>query len=288
MQSDLAALAQKFPDQLTLSSIGKSENGADLTLAVMGNPNAAKKVFLQSTMHAREFIVTQLTLAQIDYMLHHQSERLPNSTLTIGELLDRVCFHIVPMSNPDGVEIVQTNKVPDELSHLISADKAAIWKANGKGVDLNANFDADWDQYGSSKTKPSHMGFKGTAPECAAEAKALADYLRANDFDLILSYHTSGSVIYWSYGGDECQAVNDLNYDLSRRLSVVSAFSINGQPGTSTAGLKDWAIQALKTPSLTIEFGAGISPLLLREFDQIWVRGRDMLSVCGEWVLDRA
>ncbi len=234
-------------------------------------------------------MVTEVTLAQIDYMLHHQSERLPNSTLTIGELLERVCFHIVPMSNPDGVEIVRTGKVPAALSNRYDAYYAPLWKANAKGIDLNANFDADWEKYDSiaDANKLGYMGYKGTAPECAAESKALADYLRANAFDLILSYHTSGSVIYWSFGGDECDEVNALNYDLARKLALSSDFTVNQQIGSSTAGLKDWAIQTLKTPSLTIEFASADSPVMLREFDQIWARGRDMLSLCGEWVLEQ-
>lgn len=287
MQTDLAELAQRYPDLLSLSSIGKSEEGRDLTLAVLGNPNAEKKIFLQSTIHAREYIVTELTMAQIDYMLAHTDVSLPDQSMTIGELLNKVCFYIVPMSNPDGVEIVQTGVIPSSLRPLISANKARIWKANAKGIDLNANFDADWDKYGSDKTSPDYMSYKGTSPECAAESKALADYLRANSFDLILSYHTSGSIIYYSYGGAECKVVNDLNYALSCRLSILSGFTINRQPSSSTAGLKDWAIQTLKTPSLTIEFASTSAPVLQREFDQIWVRTRDMLSLCGLWTIEQ-
>ncbi len=287
MQTDLQQLAQAYPSLLHLSSIGFSEEGRELTLAILGNENANRKIFLQAAIHAREYMVTEITMAQIDYMLTHQSEQLPDSELTIGELLTQVCFHIVPMSNPDGVVIVQSGKIPAAFSDRYPDNIATIWKANAKGIDLNANFDADWENYGSKVNEPAYMSYKGSSPECAAESKALADYLRANQFDLILSYHTSGSVIYWSFGGNECAEVNRQNYDLACQLSVGSGFTVSKQASTSTAGLKDWAITALKTPSLTIEFAAASSPIMQREFDQIWARGRDMLSVCGRWVLDQ-
>lgn len=285
MQSDLAALCRKYPALLSLSSIGKSEEGRDLTLAVLGNPNAEKRIFLQSTIHAREYIVTELTMAQIDYMLAHADKSLPDQRMTVREMLDRVCFHILPMSNPDGVEIVQTGVIPRALAPFVSADKARIWKANAKGIDLNANFDADWDRYCSTDA-PDSMRYKGSAPESAAESKALADHLRAHRFDLILSYHTSGSIIYWSYGGDECKAVNDRNYALACLLSAHSGYTVSRQPTSSTAGLKDWAIQTLKTPSLTIEFASDSAPVMQSEFDEIWARTRDLLSLCGQWVIE--
>ncbi|MGM9647464.1 MAG: M14 family zinc carboxypeptidase [Eubacteriales bacterium] len=192
MQTDLQTLAQKFPDLLTLSSIGKSEEGRDLTLAILGNPNAEHKIFLQASIHGREHIVTQIAMGEIDYILHHQDTVLENG-MTIAALLDAVAIHIVPMSNPDGVTISQTGTLPPPFADQYDQSKAELWKANAKGIDLNANFDAMWDKYESmyQSTSPAFAGYKGTAPECAAESKALAEHLRANDFDLTLSYHTA-------------------------------------------------------------------------------------------------
>lgn len=288
MQSDLAALAEQFPDLLTLSSIGKSEEGRDLTLAILGNPEAEHSVFMQASIHAREHVVSLLAMSEIDYILHHTDTVLDNG-MTIAELLREVSINIVPMSNPDGVTISQTATLPAPFADRYNRNNAIQWKANVNGIDLNANFDADWDRYQSSfqSTAPAYAGFKGTSPECAAESKALADYLRANAFDLTLSYHTSGSLIYWSYDYENHPEVNKRCRDIAELLSDKTGFTLGAQASTSTAGLKDWAIQSLGIPSLTIEFAVSSAPAPLREFEQTWARGKYTLLTSALWAREQ-
>ncbi len=286
MQTDLAILAEKFPDRLTLSSIGKSEEGRDLTLCLLGNPEAERNILMQASIHAREHVVTQIAVGEIDYILHHQDMVLDNG-MTVAELLDSVCIHIVPMSNPDGVTISQTGVMPPPFSDLYSSDTATTWKANAKGIDLNANFDAFWDRYGSiyDSFSPSPAGYRGTAPECAAESKALGDYLRSMPFDLTLSYHTCGTLIYWSFDYENHPEVNQKSYEAAQFLSQKSGFNLGEQVTNSTAGFKDYAMQTLGIPSLTIEFSMEDSPAPLSEFELTWARAKETLLTCAQWVL---
>lgn len=288
MQADLVTLAGLYPDLLTLSSIGKSEEGRDLTLCVLGNPEAERKIFLQASIHGREHVVTLLTLCEIDYLLSHQDMVLEDGS-TVSERLSNVAIHIVPMSNPDGVTISQTGILPEKFAQIYgdSAEVARLWKANANGIDLNANFDADWKDYQSiyESSSPAFAGYKGEAPECAAESKALAEYLRANQFDLTLSYHTSGSLIYWAYDYESLPEVNEQCHDIANRLSEFNGYILGEQETTSTAGLKDYAIQALHTPSLTMEFALSDAPAPLSEFEQIWARGKHTLLISAQWVI---
>ena len=286
MLNDLQTLADKFPDLLKLSSIGTSEQGRDLTLCLLGNPEAERNILMQASIHGREHVVTQVAVGEIDYILHHQDMVLDNG-MTVAELLDKVCFHIVPMSNPDGVTISQTGVMPPPFSDQYSKNTAPVWKANANGVDLNANFDAFWDKYGSiyDSYTPSYAGYRGTAPECAAESKALAGYLRSADFDLTLSYHTSGSLIYWSFDYDNCPEVNRKSYEVGQLLSKKNGYLLGEQRTNSTAGFKDYAMQALGIPSLTIEFAIGSAPVKFSEFEQIWERGKLTLLTCAQWTL---
>ena len=288
MQADLKILADKFPDQLTLSSIGKSEQGRDLTLCLLGNPNAEKNILLQAAIHGREHVVTQIAVGEIDYILHHQDMVLANG-MTVADLLEVVCIHIIPMSNPDGVTISQTQTVPDAFADLYEGQSeiANTWKANANGVDLNANFDADWERYNSiyESTSPAFAGYKGDSPECAAESKALADYLRSMQFDLTLSYHTSGSVIYWSYDYDNHATVNQKSKEIAELISAENGFSLGKQATSSTAGFKDYAMQAYDIPSLTIEFSQVDSPAPFSEFELTWARGKNTLLISAQWVL---
>lgn len=287
MNADLAELAKEFPDQLTLSDIGKSEEGRVLTLAILGNPQAKRKIYVSAAIHAREHMTATLAVAQIEYLLRNPDLAVGTDGMTVKKILSEVCFYIIPMSNPDGVTIAQTGVIPDAFKSKYSSKYAPIWKANANGIDLNANFDAEWSKYGgaSAPKTPGYMGYKGTAPECAAESKALADFLRSMDFDLVLCYHCSGSVIYWSYGNNT--AINNRCLELAKLLCMDSGFTLGSQSAKSTAGLKDYAISKLGIPSLTIEFGATECPLSYREFENIWARGKDTLLTSALWVLEQ-
>ncbi len=287
MMTDLAILAEKFPDRLTLSSIGTSEEGRDLALAILGNPDAEHKVFLQAAIHGREHVVSQIAMGEIDYILHHWDMELENG-MTVGELLDQVAIHVVPMSNPDGVTISQTATLPPPFASKYTSNTAVLWKANAKGIDLNGNFDALWEKYDSiyHSTSPAYAGYKGTAPECASESKALADHLRAGDFDATLSYHTSGSLIYWSFQYDQLKQVNDKSKSLGTAISKKTGYGLGNQASSSTAGFKDYAMMALGIPSLTIEFAINDAPAPMREYEQIWARGKNTLLTTAQWVLE--
>lgn len=289
MNADLAALAAEFPELLSISSIGKSELGKELTLAVLGNKNAEKKIFVSAAIHAREHMTALYSVAQIEYMLRNRDKTCDGVSYTIGELLEKTCIYIVPMSNPDGVEIVQTGVIPDAFKdkYLSSTlDIASLWKANALGVDLNTNFDADWDKAdkkpNASKT-PGYLGYKGTSPECAAESKALAEFVREYDFDLVLCYHTQGSVIYWEYGNNK--KVIAASKQLAERLAAPSGYVLDDPGSTSVAGLKDYVMSKLETPSLTIEFGTEAAPGPLRDFNNIWARTKDTLVISADWLL---
>ena len=286
MNSDLRKLAEEFPNLLSVTSIGKSELGKELTLAVLGNPNAKKRVFISAAIHAREHMTATISVAQIEYMLRNPNEKLSGDGLTFAQLLDKTCFYILPMSNPDGIEIAQTGVIPEGFRNKYGSRYASIWKANALGTDLNMNFDAEWEKAGNTSTAsktPAYLGYKGTAPESAAESKAIAEYVRNGNFDLVLCYHTHGSVIYWNYGNDK--KVINKSCDIARRVAAESGYVLDEQGSTSVAGLKDYVMSKLKIPSLTIEFGSESSPLNIRDFDNIWVRTKNILAVSAIWLV---
>lgn len=290
MNADLASLAVEFPELLSISSIGKSELGKELTLAILGNKNAEKKIFVSAAIHAREHMTALYSVAQIEYMLRNPDKTCDGVSYTIGELLEKTCIYVVPMSNPDGIEIVQTGVIPDAFKDKYSSsplDIASLWKANALGIDLNNNFDAEWDKVdkkpNASKT-PGYLGYKGTSPECAAESKALADFVREYDFDLVLCYHTQGSVIYWEYGDNK--KVIAQSKQLAERIAASSGYILDDPGSTSVAGLKDYVMSKLETPSLTIEFGTEAAPGPLRDFNNIWARTKDALVISADWLLE--
>ena len=70
----------------------------------------------------------------------------------ISEVWDASSIYIVPMVNPDGIELVLSGLSPDNPNYsrkLIqwnngSTDFSDNWQANNRGVDLNHNYNAGW------------------------------------------------------------------------------------------------------------------------------------------------
>ena len=141
---------------------------------------------------------------------------------------------IIPLVNPDGVEISRTMR--------------PLWKANARGVDLNCNFDADW---GSGRLNTKVRGSEnciGDCPFSEAETSALRDFtLKVNPF-VTLSFHTKGEEIYWQYDGRG-----------DKRGAEILAAATGYRPMPvfgSAGGYKDWCIKKLRIPAYTIECGS--------------------------------
>jgi g-D-glutamyl-meso-diaminopimelate peptidase len=156
-----------------------------------------------------------------------------------------------------------------------------MWKANGLGVDLNRNFDAAWKST-SGRVNPSSERYKGTQPLSAAESAALAAYTIALMPDVTISWHSTGSVIYYEYG--KKKAVNAASKSLGQAVEAVSGYPLIGFSGLDAAGYKDWCMDTLEIPSLTMELGCGACPLPEREIYSIFARNIRVMPAISQWI----
>ena len=283
MLLDIATLAETYPDVITVGSIGLSEDGRNLPVILLGDKDAPYQVLVQGTVHAMEHMCTWLLMSMTEY---HAAR---------GGITD-VCFHIIPMMNPDGVILSQTGEMNELQQAIYQSDIAAgyegfnteyytkRWKANGHGVDINRTFDAGWELT-NSRYAPSSKLYKGTQPFDCAEAVALRDYTLSQSFDVTVSYHAMGSVIFWEYG--QRKDVNSASYSLAQELATVTGYVLNGSSGVDAAGYKDWAIDALGIPSVTMEIGFSEVPLAYNELDNIFSRNVNILPAIAKWLSDQ-
>lgn len=279
---DLREMAQRYPRQITLDTIGESELGTQIPVLRIGEADAEYHVLLQAAVHGREHLTSWLLAALTDYWVDYGLE-------DFGD----ICWHIIPMVNPDGVTISQTQILTDDQWEIYRNDLAAgytilseqeyamRWKANGLGEDINRNFPAGWE-YIDDRTGPSSERWQGSEPFSTAEARALRDYTLAYDFNVTISYHSSGSIIYYEYG--DRQPANALSEELGLAAGAVTGYPLEGSHTVDGAGYKDWAIDSLGIPSLTIEIGCQESALEKRELYSIFIRNYRILPAIARWI----
>lgn len=104
MVDDIYELCSTYPDLMDYLIIGQSADYRDIYAIEFGNPNADRHILMQASMHAREYVTTQLVMKMLEYYAYYYDTGTYNG-VTYRELFDDVCLHIVPMVNPDGVVI---------------------------------------------------------------------------------------------------------------------------------------------------------------------------------------
>ena len=165
------------------------------------------------------------------------------------------------------------------------------WKANGRGVDLNRNFDARWDEQTEERATagPDYAFYRGENPESEPETQALVEL--TNDFgpDSTISYHSRGEYVYW-YFGQTGEAL-DRDETLALRIRDLTGYACLTRENAdvdSFAGYKDWCVEKLGIPAFTIENGAnewGV-PVPIEHFDEIYRCSRDITALVA-WELNR-
>jgi g-D-glutamyl-meso-diaminopimelate peptidase len=265
--------AAMYPEFTKLEQIGKSVEGRPIYAIRLGN--GKKEVLFDASLHAREHMSTNVVLEMLDTYGFHYLNKTNYAGFNVRSTLDSVSIWFVPMMNPDGVTLVQSGakavKNGALATRINGSSNFARWKANVRGVDLNDNFDANWNKVKSSTTKPSYAGYGGPRAFSEPESVALRDFVLKHSFKTYISYHSSGQVVYWFQWQKGAQATRDLT--LARRITSLTGYSIVPPMYLQGSGSSaDWFIHEKKMPGLTIEISpfVGNRPVPLTYWDRIW------------------
>ena len=276
---NLDGLKSKYPF-LDIGNIGYSSLGRSIPYIRFGR--GQKQVFYSASIHANEYITSILLMKFLENLCAAYEKDSTIFEYRARYLFENVSLYIVPMVNPDGVDLVVGNiekYLPDifEYAKSLSNNYPNIpfpngWKANINGVDLNLQFPALWERakeikFSQGYTKPGPRDFVGPRPLFAIESIAMYNFTLSKNFRLILAYHSQGEVIYWKFSN----FLPPASYYIGERFSDVSGYALDLTPENSAyAGYKDWFIQNYNRPGYTIEVGMGDNPLSLSEFSKIY------------------
>ena len=158
---------------------------------------------------------------------------------------------------------------------------ATQWKANALGVDVNRNFVSGWD-ITDDRLHPSSEKYRGSIPFSTPEALVLYEYTLSQTFHATLSLHSYGNVLYYEYGNK--QPVNRLSYSLAQAVESVTGYVPTAFDNTTGAGYKDWVMEELGIPSLTVEIGCSTVPVPLKDAYNSFDRCRDILPTVYQWL----
>lgn len=279
-------LAARYPF-IAAGEIGKSVMGKPLLSLSLGT--GANRVVYNATHHANEWIVTPLLLKFTEELSAAYAASDAIYSVSAAEIMNYASIYLVPCVNPDGMDLVTGELQSGEFytsALRIAGDYPRFsfpsgWKANIRGVDLNLQYPAGWEQARQNKfaqgiVSPAPADYVGVSPLSAPESRAMYDYTRSISPFLTLSYHTQGQVIYWQYL--DYEPVDAL--DIAGSFSAVSGYAVEQTPYLSSfAGYKDWFIQDYDRPGYTIEAGLGLNPLPLSQFDEIYRRNLGILTL---------
>ncbi|MDF2964234.1 MAG: peptidase, partial [Paenibacillus sp.] len=267
---DLKLIKLRYPF-LHMETIGKSVSGREIPAIRIGS--GPKEIHYNGSFHANEWITTQLLMKFTEEYAEAYYSGKPLRGKNMQKLFDETSLWIVPMVNPDGVELVHQGASPDDpyYTKLLEWNFGSLdfsgWKSNIRGVDLNDQFPAGWDREQERREVggPGPRDYTGTSPLSEPEAIAMAEFTKRHNFRHVVAFHTQGQEIYWNYREMEPLESEQLVSRLAR-ASRYRAVKLK----ESDAGYKDWFIQEFRRPGFTVEAGFGVNPLPLTQFRSMY------------------
>ena len=237
---DIYEFSRRFYESIKTEKavIGKSLFGRDVYAIKLGAGSPVGIV--QYAMHGREYITAKLAAA------HYRRGGVVGSVW------------LLPLVNPDGALMSELgiSSVPQakraELIALNGGEDFSLWKANGRGVDLNVNFPARWGTGAKNTRRAGAENYIGVHPISEPETIALAAFTEKIRPQYTVSYHTKGEEIYWYFYQSARTCPRDKR--LAQALATSTGYPLAEAKG-SAGGYKDWCIRRFKIPAFTVETG---------------------------------
>ncbi len=276
------AIVKKYP-HVRLTYIGNSLLSRKIPMLSLGE--GEKSVFYIGAHHASEWVCTPVLLKFMCEAADYEQKGGYVYGSSLGFLCRQRTLNVLPMLNVDGVELQihgedTQNPLRERLVRANGGEDFSHWQANGRGVDLNHNYNAGFAEYKKLERELGIIGcaptrFSGEYAESEPEVAAVCNYLRFTAPSLVLSLHSQGEVIY----APNYECVRH-GAQIAERLSALTGYK--REPPCKLAsygGLCDWYTAEMKLPAYTFECGSGENPLPVSAAADIYRKIRQALFV---------
>ena len=265
--------------------VGKSVLNRDINFLKIG---ASDKIVLWlGAFHGMEWLTT-MVLFKFFYKIcsYIHSGKNPY-VIDFKKKFEDKSLVIIPCVNPDGVEIALNGSASaGEYKHavnLISGGETSYWQANVRGVDLNHNYNAKWEELHELEIKNGITGssmtrYGGKIYESEPETKAVVDFCRNHNVEYAMAFHSQGEEIYYGFDGKSPKN----SEKIANLLSVASGYKLSKPEGLAVGGgFKDWFVSEFNKPAFTVEIGLGKNPLPISGFEKVYEKIEKMLLVAA-------
>ena len=237
------AIVAAYPDLATWIDIGDSwektaaggNPGYDLMVLRLTNqaiPGPKPKLFVMSSIHAREYTPAELNTRFAEYLVDNYGTD-PDVTW----VLDYHEIHLLLQANPDGRKKAEIGLEWRKNTN----ENYCSPTSNYRGADLNRNFEFQWGCCGGSSGDECAETYRGPTPASEPETQAVQNYVRAQFPDqrvdvltaaapltatgIFLDLHSYSELVLWPWGFTEDPAPNSSGLQtLGRKFAYFNAY----------------------------------------------------------------
>jgi len=261
LEHQFGHLVAKYPHLAHIQKIGESTGWRQPIwgIRISDHPDRDEDepaILFTGVHHAREPLGALICYAILDELLKNYATSEQHR-----RLVDSLEIWLVPIVNPDGYEYIMQNQLqfPWWRKNLRDNNGDGVFDPLVDGVDLNRNYDFNWDEGGDGN--PSSWFFRGGSPFSEKEVQSLRDLALRENFLVGVSYHSYGESVLYPWGNYHRAPDQELIFDIAQRcaekigrLSANGSYNVlplNGRVGQSSI----WMYGELGTMDYIIETG---------------------------------
>jgi len=165
--------------------LGKSVGGRDITAYHYGT-GATELLFVGGIHGGYEWNTALVAYQLMDYLKANPTVVPTNVKVTV-----------IPVLNPDGLtKVVGTSTGNFSEADVATSNTTVVaGRFNGNNVDLNRNFDCDWQAKGKWQTKTVSGG---SAVFSEPESQAIKNYVEKNEISAVVTWYSSANGVFSS------------------------------------------------------------------------------------------